>query len=286
MKPNENFLEIKVGAFVLLGLAVAGTMVVQFGRLGENFEGNYYFNVKFPDASGLYKGAEVLMSGAKIGRVADSPELIPGEDGVMTRLRISQGVRIPKSASFLVGSSGLLGDRFVMVIRDIAKPQEDFITAGMTVEGKREAGIDDITREAEDIIGESKTLVIALQKSVEKINSGLLSESNLKAATDVMDSAKSAAADIKKSSAGLENLMAKLDKMAVEGGEAAAEIRSAAQTINKMASDTRRGTGTLGALLTDESVANNLRALVSNLRARGILFYRDKAVEETERRTR
>jgi hypothetical protein len=37
------------------------------------------------------------------------------------------------------------------------------------------------------------------------------------------------------------------------------------------------GDGLLTMLLTNEEVANNLRALISNLRRHGILFYRDSA---------
>ena len=39
------------------------------------------------------------------------------------------------------------------------------------------------------------------------------------------------------------------------------------------------GNGLLATLLTNEEVGNNLRALISNLRSHGILFYRDSAAK-------
>jgi hypothetical protein len=39
------------------------------------------------------------------------------------------------------------------------------------------------------------------------------------------------------------------------------------------------GKGLLAALLTNQQLANDLRALVSNLRAHGVLFYRDTAAK-------
>jgi hypothetical protein len=40
-----------------------------------------------------------------------------------------------------------------------------------------------------------------------------------------------------------------------------------------------QGKGLLAALLTNQELANDLRALVSNLREHGILFYRDSAAK-------
>jgi hypothetical protein len=39
------------------------------------------------------------------------------------------------------------------------------------------------------------------------------------------------------------------------------------------------GNGLLALLLTNQDVANDLRALVSNLRQHGVLFYRDSAAK-------
>ena len=40
-----------------------------------------------------------------------------------------------------------------------------------------------------------------------------------------------------------------------------------------------QGKGLLAALLTNQDLANDLRALINNLRAHGVLFYRDSAVK-------
>src|SRR5438105_14551903 len=115
MKERERGLEFRVGLFVFLGLAALGALVVQFGRVGEGFKTYYNLTVNFPDASGLLKGSDVLMAGAKIGRVSGGPRLNPNGEGVLVPLRIYDFVKIPAGSKFLVGSSGLLGDRYVKV---------------------------------------------------------------------------------------------------------------------------------------------------------------------------
>jgi hypothetical protein len=44
-----------------------------------------------------------------------------------------------------------------------------------------------------------------------------------------------------------------------------------------------QGKGLLPALLTNQDLAKDLRALVSNLRAHGVLFYRDSAAKAESR---
>src|SRR5580704_5397821 len=115
MNRHERGLEFKVGAFVFIGLAMLAALVVQFGRLGEGFKTYYALTIRFPDASGLLKGSDVLLAGAKIGRVSDGPHLVRTGNGVEVPLRIYDYVKIPAGSKFTVGSSGLLGDRFVNV---------------------------------------------------------------------------------------------------------------------------------------------------------------------------
>jgi phospholipid/cholesterol/gamma-HCH transport system substrate-binding protein len=112
MSDRVKGLEFKVGAFVMLGVAALAALVVQFGRVGEGFKTYYDISVQFPDASGLLKGSDVLLAGAKIGRVSGGPKLVAGGEGVLVPLRIFDYIKIPTGSKFTVGSSGLLGDRF------------------------------------------------------------------------------------------------------------------------------------------------------------------------------
>ena len=90
-----------------------GALVVQFGRLGEGFKTYYPLTIRFGDASGLLKGSDVLLAGARIGKVAGGPRLVREGNGVAVPLKIYDYIKIPEGSKFTVGSSGLLGDRFV-----------------------------------------------------------------------------------------------------------------------------------------------------------------------------
>src|SRR6476661_8139484 len=137
MKQRGKGLEFRVGLFVFLGLLALAALVVQFGRVGEGFKTYYTITVQFPNASGLLKGSDVLLAGAKIGRVATGPRLLPGVEGVSVALRIFDYVKVPVGSKFTVGSSGLLGDRFVDVQPPAGQPTA-FLHEDAQVSGTRE----------------------------------------------------------------------------------------------------------------------------------------------------
>jgi hypothetical protein len=56
-----------------------------------------------------------------------------------------------------------------------------------------------------------------------------------------------------------------------------ADARKTVQTATQVFREATQGKGLLAALLTNQELANDLRALIGNLRAHGVLFYRDNA---------
>src|SRR6202043_1820081 len=115
MNRHERGSEFKVGRFVFVGMAMLGALVVQFGRLREGFKTYYGLTVRFNEGSGLLKGSHVLLAGARIGKVSGGPRLAREGGGVDVPLKIYDYVKVPAESKFTVGSSGLLGDRFVNV---------------------------------------------------------------------------------------------------------------------------------------------------------------------------
>src|SRR5438270_13915623 len=95
MNRHERGLEFKVGIFVFVGLAMVGALLVQFGRLGEGFKTYYALTVRVDNASGLLKGSDVLLAGARIGKVAGGPRLVRDGDGVAVPRKIYDYVRVP-----------------------------------------------------------------------------------------------------------------------------------------------------------------------------------------------
>src|SRR5579871_4518762 len=112
MSTERKGVEFFVGMFLLIGFAVVAGLVVTFGRAGQGLEKNYPIRVRFPNASGLVKGSDVLLSGARIGIVSKAPGLTGENYEVEVELNIRDSVHIPRKATFQIRSNGMLGDSY------------------------------------------------------------------------------------------------------------------------------------------------------------------------------
>ncbi len=289
MSQRSKGLEFKVGLFVFVGLAVLAGLVVQFGRVGEGLKTYYQLTVKFPDASGLLKSSDVLMSGAKIGRVAGGPKLAPGGEGVLVPLRIYDYVKIPVGSKFSVGSSGLLGDRFVAVAVPPGKPTT-FLHANAEVAGTRETGMDDLTREGGLLVGDMRSAVQNINGTVTRLNEQALSPSNMENLKGSIEHLSQATGALAESSKKIDGVVEKADATMASSKKAAddiqvliADARKTIQSATQVMREATNGDGLLATVLTNQELAKDLQALVSNMRSHGIIFYRDSAAKEAAR---
>jgi phospholipid/cholesterol/gamma-HCH transport system substrate-binding protein len=269
MNRHERGLEFKVGVFVFIGCAALAALVVKFGRLGEGVKTYYPLTVRFMDASGLLKGSDVLLGGAKIGRVSGGPRLVANGPGVAVPLRIYDYVKIPQGSKFSIGSSGLLGDRFVIVTPPSGQPS-GYIAKNAFIDGTRETGIDDLTREGGALVGD-------LRVTVRKLNEETLSPENMQNLKASMDHLSQATSALAESSKKLDSVIEQADSTMASAKSAAVKLQSAIEEMRKLLRSAAQGKGLIATLLNNQELANDLRALISNLRAHGVLFYRDTA---------
>ena len=277
MPGEKKRTELYVGLFVFTGCLLLGGLVLQFGRFGERIKGHYFLTVVFDDASGVIKGSEVRMGGAKIGKVSSLPVL---NDAVRVEVELSivSSIKIPKGAKFQISSATLLGDKLI-VIDPPADRTSGFIDADSRLEGAGLTGFDAIqdnaenltedvlriTRQAEQSITKVDAAVVdiraasaEIKAAAGKINGSMLSEQNLKNFDSTLasfssaaekwnatsakfeptvDEAREAIASIKKTAANLDHTLQNADN-------AIAEIKPALQkfpkAIDELAATTRK----------------------------------------------
>jgi phospholipid/cholesterol/gamma-HCH transport system substrate-binding protein len=269
MNRHERGLEFKVGIFVFVGLAMVGALLVQFGRLGEGFKTYYPLTVRFNNASGLLKGSDVLLAGARIGKVAGGPRLVREGDGVAVPLKIYDYVKVPEGTKFTVGSSGLLGDRFVVVTPPPGQPTA-YLPPNSYINGTRETGIDDLTQQGGALVGDLRT-------TVQKLNQETLSAQNMENLKSSMEHLNQATSALAESSKKLDGVIQQADSTMASAKQAADGLQNAIADTRKVLRSATQGKGLVATLLNDQSLANDLHALITNLRAHGVLFYRDSA---------
>jgi hypothetical protein len=93
----------------------------------------------------------------------------------------------------------------------------------------------------------------------------------------LMTDARGAVGDARVAINGAKETMDAAKKAADDLGVAIADTRKALTSVRRAADQATQGSGPVARLLNDKQTADDLSALISNLRRSGVLFYRDRA---------
>ena len=223
MPAKKKQSETLVGLFILIGLLLLGGLIVQFGRFGDRLRGHYTLTVVFNDASGLIKGSEVRMGGARIGKVAEQPEL--NEDvKVQVELSIDDRIKIPVNSQIQIASATLLGDKLIVITPPESHANE-YIQADARLNGGGPSGLDLLQTQAEkfsndahkllanadatltkinEAVGDISSASKRLGDTIDKVNNSVLAQQNLDNIDSIIADFKDTTSDWKKASAKLE----------------------------------------------------------------------------------
>jgi len=314
MNTESRGVEVYVGLFLLLGFAFIAVMVVQFGRVGQGFAKYYEITVEFPNASGLVNGADVLLAGSRIGHVAGRPFLLLADAfTVGVKLKIQGDVKIPRTARFVINQSGLLGDVFVDVIPPPKFDPNDVAQPGEMIAGSNKPGLDDLQQKGGVVLEKLVAELDEIRTLTANLNTNLLGPENMKNFSATLENLKTTSANLTAATEKLDPIftkadeavestkstMAHADKAAAEFEKTVSDFRKVAENANKTLLSARamvdtgtkvlqkadRGDGALGVLLADKETAENLRALIANMRRSGPVFYKNRAAEAAARVT-
>jgi ABC-type transporter Mla subunit MlaD len=304
MSTERKGVEFFVGLFLLVGFGVIATLVVTFGRAGQAFEKYYPIRVRFPNASGLVKGSDVLLSGARIGVTNQAPTLTGENYEVEVELNIRESVHIPRVATFQIRSNGMLGDSYIDVVVPPKFDPKDFAQPGELITGQRTGGLDELTSKGSqmidtlnrDILRKLSEELDEIRQATASINHELLNKKNLSNLEETLANLKSATADFSKASKDLDMVVtksqeavdsAKLTLKTVDGAASdlrlgIGDFRKVADSAHSLLNKANSGQGALGLLLADKETADNLKAFATNLRRSGVLFYKDRPAPVAE----
>jgi len=110
---GHNLIETLMGALVL---AIAGAFLVfVFNSTSMRATGGYDVVAKFDRVDGLARGADVKVSGIKVGTVVEQ-KLDTERFLAVVRMNIDTAIRLPVDTVAQVSSEGLLGGSFVALV--------------------------------------------------------------------------------------------------------------------------------------------------------------------------
>jgi len=275
MKINN---EAKVGLMVTLSFTIFVVLVAMLSQFNMAQSG-YKLRIYFGFLSGLNVNAPVKIAGGiKIGHVT---EIIQSAELTEVVVWIDNRYQLSKNASFAIFTTGLIGEKYVNVFIPPSTDMAEFYADGDIIYGIDPASFDQMmlifqTFMKDDSGGEMLAQIFQNSRNF-MANLSQLTEDNKH---DIRQTVIAARAMINLLNERTNTLTAQLNRITSDMADVSAKnkeeititlrnLSELTQNLNKIVFRLERGRGTLGKLLVEEEIYNDLRDAASSAK---ILF--------------
>lgn len=288
MESKENNQNLRLGIFVVSGLALFLIAIFYIGSERNVFNKTFTVSAVFKNVEGLTEGDNVWLSGVKIGTVKNVTIISEGQVVVGLSLKDKQNDFIKEDATAFIGSDGLVGNKIVII-----RPGSGAVSIqdNDTINSLSPTDTQDLINIAKDVGSNTRSLTDDLKNITSKINKGqgivgeLLHEGDL--SRDLRETINSlrtashntnqATVDLKKlvseinSGEGLVTKLIKDSTYAATFNDALKNVADVGVNAKVMSEDLREvvskfndENNAIGVLLADSSFANKLRTTLNN----------------------
>jgi phospholipid/cholesterol/gamma-HCH transport system substrate-binding protein len=248
---SERGRKLKVGIFVLIGVAAFLGMVYALGARARLFEARITVHADFTEVGGLVEGATVRLAGVQIGRV--SGVNLPPEPGAKVRVDMSiarrYSDRVRKDSVARIETQGLLGDRIVEIT--VGSAQAPPVKAGELLASKDPVDITKMMSESAGVVKNVSALAESLQKTAETLNqSGIIEETaaTVKSARKITDQVGRVVNEVERGK-GLAHALVYDEPVALR------KINDLVASTQALVERVQRGEGAAGVLTSEQSTA-------------------------------
>ncbi len=278
--------EAKVGLLVIVGSVVLLYMTFAVGKYEFGEKKGYVVTALFDSVSGLDAKAAVRMAGVQIGTV-ESVEL--EDNRAKVTLRIRPGIKILHGSEAAVKTMGLLGDKYV----DIVPPR--LLAAGAAQPPERAVPYKDGERieltapatDADQLISKLSSIADDIKKVTGSLSNVFGSQRGEQSMEDILHDLRQTTANIKEFSYALRSdgseLVMRLNELAENLNgvvndnkdnlkvtmenvrEASKSAEMALSSLEDVSRKINNGEGTLGKLVTDDSMYNSVDSAAKGL---------------------
>ena len=280
--------ELKIGIIVLAAIFVA---YIGFRIMKDEpfFSSSNELYTKYAHVEGLLKGANVSLIGLKIGTVKEL-QYLPEEDSIQVTINVTEDVVIPVGSQAKLVVPNLIGSSTIEIIKSNNSTPVEW---GGTIKGVREEGLLSEFSEKGGSIADSASTTLELvnslvrsflsvqEKSSEDISgtisnlkestetlNGIIQERKMEVDSMIVDARNTLknVSEMSDSSKGdIESLIANLEQFSGELEVLGKELKVSSESISSILSKIDIGEGTLGKMVNDPSLYNNLDSLTVNL---------------------
>lgn len=242
--------EAKVGAFTVLGIVLFAAVAVLLSGVSLGGGKDYMVYAGFKEVQGVVPQAAVRLSGVPVGRVT-SIENDAG--GVTVTLAIKNDVKIPRGSSVMIGSDGVMGDKYVNIMP--ATDTGTYLKEGDYLIGEEGAGLDTLMGNASSMLEQAQDVL----KSIHDITGD----------PEFQKDIIRMAANMRDTTAHVNGLLAALESTVVENrgnlNDSMRNLNAAMQGLNSTMSSADAMMANLATVGADPQTAENMRLTLANI---------------------
>ena len=235
---NSDRMELKLGLFMVVCLALAAALAIRFSNTNMGLDKGYTVVMETKSAGNLLRQANVLMSGVQIGYV-ERVELNSYGNGTLIHLLIYDQHGVYKNDHFSVESVGLMGDQYVSV--DAASERGPKLKPDDHVKGKAPMNLEKIGEKAEGLVERVDRMVMKVDgmmgtfsNMVHRVDQDLLNTATLTNLAATIDNVHDVSEQVKIFSEGMVEVTGRMTNIAQTGVAAAERIENTVINIESL----------------------------------------------------
>jgi phospholipid/cholesterol/gamma-HCH transport system substrate-binding protein len=238
----QKGIEIRVGLFVVSGMILIMLAVILLGGGTSLFSRTINYSSHFENAEGLIPGAKVILSGINVGSV-DKVEFDKDLGNVKVTLSVSKNVKdwIREDTTAEIATQGVLGDKYITL--KAGSPNKPLLEINSDIFSKP-------TKDISQFINKGDQLLITLNRIA----------SNLDRIFSAFETDNRSEQFFKNMTSTSKNLSITTEKIGQELNNI--RLKSSVAHLDQILEKLDSGTGTIGALINDPSLYDEIKSLL------------------------
>ncbi|MBX2987667.1 MAG: MCE family protein [Bdellovibrionaceae bacterium] len=240
--------QFKVGVFLLITIFLVLLSIFMIGGEGSFFRNYVQLHAHFTEVQGLAEGSVVSLSGVSVGNI-EKIEFVSEINKLDVVMRVDTRFlpRIRQGTQVEIRTQGALGDKFIFLIP--ADPKNPPVRAGEVLDVARATDLFSIVSER----GKDTERFFDILNEVHRMTKTVNDQGRLEKIMINMAATSGALRDVALSAQKFSAAM---------GEDSATKLRQSIDKLESVISKIDRGQGTLGALINDASVHEQLKEIL------------------------
>ncbi len=244
--------EMKVGIFFVVGMVILGVLTLYAGGFEDWLKNRYALRAYFNRVDGLQKDDIVTLAGVEVGKVK---KIGLFDHRVEVVMLVDGDVVVREDSKARVESESLIGGKYLgITVGSLdARPLED----GEVIQTEEAADVTQTLQEVAEVATDLRTLVRNFNENQENLASqidGILGENR----ENIRTSFETLSRIVTENEEGIKESIDALRK-------AGPQLSEAVESVNKIAKKIESGEGTIGKLVQDDTLYEDMRELSGSL---------------------